>query len=86
MRQPEMKDLEGRILNLDKIFKLEPHNQQIVMNLYHTLLDSMNGEKGPLIAGGIRFDVIGMSSTYNTLVEHDFLVTRREKNLDTLLC
>ena len=74
MKQPSTEDIQRRMLNIDKIFKLEPNNQKIVMDLYQIMLDSL--ESG--------IDVYSLTTAYNTLVENDFFITRREKNLDIL--
>jgi hypothetical protein len=78
-------EIMERQLNLDKIFKLPEDDKQIVMSLFQELLDSFYGEKGMDIAGGLRVDHIRASVVYNTLIDNDYLVTKRESNLDKIL-
>jgi hypothetical protein len=82
MKQPSTEDIQIRMLNIDKIFKLEPNNQKIVMDLYQIMLDSLELNKNFSMTSGI--DVYSLTTAYNTLVENDFFITRREKNLDIL--
>ena len=74
---------EDKILNLDKIFQLDQHNQTIIMDLYQLLVKSITSIHS--ISGRIEFDGIGITITYNTLVDNGYLITRREKNIDTIL-
>ena len=82
MKRPSTEDIQSRMLNIDKIFKLEPNNQKIVMDLYQIMLDSLELNKNFSMTSGI--DVYSLTTAYNTLVENDFFITRREKNLDIL--
>ena len=82
MKRPSTEDIQRRMLNIDKIFKLEPNNQKIVMDLYQIMLDSLELNKNFSMTSGI--DVYSLTTAYNTLVENDFFITRREKNLDIL--
>lgn len=77
-------EVMDRQLNLDKIFKLPEDDKKIVMGLFQELLDSFYGEKGMDI-GGLRVDHIRASVIYNTLIDNDYLVTKREANLNKVL-
>lgn len=81
MNQPSNEDIQSRTLNIEKIFKLDPNNQKIVMDLYQIMLKSISINKG--FSSGM--DVYSLTTAYNTLVENDFFITRREKNLDILV-
>ena len=64
-------------LDLDKIMNLPVEDKKIIMNLYDQMHNSMKS------FGGIdtyRFNII-----YNTLTEHGYLITRREKRLNDVL-
>lgn len=78
-------DIMNRQLNLDKIFKLSKADKKIVLNLFQELLDSFYGEKGMSIPGGLKIDHIRALVAYNTLVDNDYLITKREANLDKIL-
>jgi hypothetical protein len=81
MNQPSVEDIQNQMLNIEKIFKLDPNNQKIVMDLYQIMLKSIS------INNGFPYgmDVYSLTTAYNTLVENDFFITRREKNLDILV-
>jgi hypothetical protein len=80
-----IEEISKRHLNLPKIFELEEKDQKIVFQLFDKLNKSFNGNTGTHIPGGGRFDYINGKLIYDTLVEYDFLVTRREENLNKLL-
>jgi hypothetical protein len=82
MNQPSNEDIQSRTLNLEKIFKLDPNKQKIVMDLYQIMLKSLSTQSGKFSSLG---DVYSLTTAYNTLVENDFFITRREKNLDILV-
>jgi len=81
--------LDDKILNLDKIMKLSEPDRKSVLDLFERLTKCFNGNNGvPLgIPGltGVKFDFITAKMIYTTLVEHDYLITRREKRLDDVL-
>jgi hypothetical protein len=81
MNQPSNEDIQSRTLNLEKIFKLDPNNQKIVMDLYQIMLNSVSTQSSKFSS----LDVYSLTTAYNTLVENDFFITRREKNLDILV-
>ena len=78
-------EISKRHFNLPKIFKLDEKDQRIVLQLFDKLNKSFNGNNGHTLPGGIRMDQINGKLIYDTLVEYDFLVTRREENLNKLL-
>jgi hypothetical protein len=86
-----IEEISKRHLNLPKIFELEEKDQKIVFQLFDKLNKSFNGNTGTHIPGvtllhaGVRFDYINGKLIYDTLVEYDFLVTRREENLNKIL-
>jgi hypothetical protein len=72
-------------LNLDKIFKLSDSDKTIVLDLFKELFDSFYGEKGMVFAGGMKIDYIRSLVIYNTLIDNDYLITKREASLDKVL-
>lgn len=78
-------DLLERQLDIEKIFKLDDSSKEIVMRMFYDLMDSFYGEKGMNLPGGMKIDYLRASVIYNTLLDNDYLVTRREKNLDNIL-
>ena len=78
-------ELNNRHLNLDKILKLNPEQSQKILNLFDTFRNSVSNEfchGGKGLNMSVDPSVIIM---YNTLIEYDYLVSRREKNLDKIL-
>jgi hypothetical protein len=75
-------DLE---LNLDKILNLTEKNQIVIMKLFDDLMDSFYGERGVSIPGGEKIDYLRASMIYKTLLNNDFLITKRERNLNKVL-
>ncbi len=79
-------NLENLILNMDKIHNLSESNKQIVMNLFYKLVDCFSGDIGQsMVGGGIRVDVVTAKLIHDTLVEHEYLITRRDKRIDEIL-
>ena len=78
-------DLLEKQLDIDKIFKLDDSSKEIVMRMFYDLMDSFYGERGMNLPGGMKIDYMRASVIYNTLVDGEYLVTRREKNLNTVL-
>ena len=81
--------LEDKILNLDKIMSLNESDRKSIFDLFERLTKCFNGNNGiPLnIPGltGVKFDFITANMIYNTLLENDYLITRREKRLNDVL-
>lgn len=80
--QKEILELE---LDLEKILKLEKYQQKIVLKLFDDLMGCFYGERGISIPGGERIDYLRAEVLYKTLVNNDYLVTKREKNLNKVL-
>ena len=80
--QKEILELE---LDLEKILKLEKHQQKIVLKLFDDLMGCFYGERGISIPGGERIDYLRAEVLYKTLVNSESLVTKREKNLNKVL-
>lgn len=78
-------ELLKRQLDLEKVFKLDDSSKEIVMKMFHDLMDSFSGERGVNLPGGMKIDYMRATVFYNTLIEGEYLVTRREKNLNTVL-
>lgn len=78
-------NLSVRELNLDKILKLDENQQKLVIKLFDDLMDSFYGERGMNLPGGLKIDYLRAEVLYNTLVSGDFLITKREKNLNRVL-
>lgn len=72
-------------LDLDKVLKLEKHQQKIVLRLFDDLMNCFYGERGISIPGGERIDYLRAEVLYKTLVNSEYLVTKREKNLNKVL-
>jgi len=81
--------LNDKILNLDKIMSLNESDRKSIFDLFERLTKCFNGNIGIPInvpgLSGVKFDFITASMIYNTLVENDYLITRREKRLDDLI-
>lgn len=78
-------ELSEKQLDLNKILKLEKHEQKVILKLFDDLMDCFYGEKGMSLPGGMKVDYLRAEVLYRTLVESDYLVTRREKNLNEVL-
>ena len=73
-------------INLDKIFKLDNNTQLIIFALINELIDSLNcGTNKGLSLGGINYDIIRCNVLFNTLVENEYLITKRDANLNKIL-
>lgn len=77
----ETYDILDKHLNLDKIMSLSSEDKKIIMDLYNQMQDSFR----ELSLTGDTTHFIRFKFTLNTLSEYDYLVTRREENLDKLL-
>ena len=79
-------DLLDKHLNLYKILNLPHEDRKIILDLYNQMHDALNGENGGIILpGGIKMDIVKATVIYNTLIEYNYIVTRREENLDKIL-
>lgn len=72
-------------LDLEKVLKLEKHQQKLVLRLFDDLMGCFYGERGISIPGGERIDYLRAEVLYKTLVNNDYLVSKREKNLNKIL-
>ncbi len=66
-------------LNLDKIFKLDGSQREVILSLFDTLMNLFR------MNDGFSPDLVRITMLYNTLVDNDYLVTRRERNIDNIL-
>ena len=84
-----IESLDDKILNLDRIMKLSDSDRKSVLYLFDKLTKCFNGKNGIPWGGlgisGIKIDTITAQVIYNTLIEYDYLVTRREKRLEDVL-
>ena len=64
-------------LDIEKVLKLGDVDKGIVMKMFDDLMDSFSTS--------MNVDYVRIYVLYNTLVESDYLVTRREKNLNLVL-
>lgn len=80
--QNRLSELE---LDLEKILKLDKNQQKVVLKLFDDLMDCFYGERGMSLAGGDKIDYLRAEVLYKTLVNNDYLVTKREKNLNKVL-
>lgn len=69
----EIKEIYDKLidkqLDLDKIMSLPTEDKKIIMDLYNQM----------------HIDIYRFNIIYNTLTEHGYLVTRREKRLNDLI-
>lgn len=72
-------------LDLEKILKLKKNQQKLVIKLFDDLMDCFYGEKGISLPGGTRIDYLRAEVLYRTLINNEFLVTKRDKNLNRVL-
>jgi hypothetical protein len=72
-------------LDLEKILKLDKSQQKSVLKLFDDLMDCFYGERGVGLPGGYKIDYLRAEVLYRSLVNNNFLVTRREKNLNKVL-
>jgi hypothetical protein len=68
-----IESLDDKILNLDRIMKLSDSDRKSVLYLFDKLTKCF------------KIDTITAQVIYNTLIEYDYLVTRREKRLEDVL-
>lgn len=73
-----LEDIAKRHLDIDKIMKLDESQRNFINSIFEKLLVEISGN----ING---YNNITISLLYNTLIEGDYLVTRREKNLNILV-
>ena len=77
--------LEGKILNIQKILELDHDGQNLIRDLYSNLVWSTKGwDPAGIGKNGIGWEPIAFTQYYNTLNDHGYLITRRDKNLDEL--
>lgn len=77
-------DIIGEInnsqLNLEKLFKLNDVEKNIVYSLYKELLNEFKTSGRTL-----DINMLKIISLFNTLRNNDYLITNREKNIDSVL-
>lgn len=82
-----LSELKERHLNIPKILELPDHSQKTVLALFDKLTKCFSGNTGigqfPGSSG--KIDFINGKLIFNSLVEHGYLITRREKRLDDIL-
>jgi hypothetical protein len=78
-------NLSERQLDLNKIFKLKESEQLIIIKMFDDLMNCFYSDVGMTLPGGMKMDYLKAEVLYTTLSESDYLVTRREKNLDSVL-
>lgn len=72
-------------INLDKLSKLDNDNRKVIIDFFNSLMNSINGTSGNMFPGGSKYDIIRAYVLYNTLTENEYLITRRESNLNKIL-
>lgn len=77
--------LNDKHLNLPKIFELDEASQNTIFKLFDKLTKCFNGHNGHQIPGGARIDTINARLIYDTLVEYDYLITKRNSRLNGIL-
>lgn len=79
-------ELNKRHLNIPKILELPEHSQKTVLSLFDKLTKCFSGNNGLQHAPGAgKIDYINGKLIFDSLVEHGYLITRREKRLDDIL-
>jgi hypothetical protein len=79
-------ELNKRHLNIPKILELPDHSQKTVLSLFDKLTKCFSGNNGlhnPALNS--RIDHVNGKLLFDSLVEHGYLITRREKRLDDIL-
>lgn len=76
-------DLMDKILDVEKIFKLPPKDQKIIMDIYNAMLWAT--DKWSNLGSIGTYDVVKFDNSYNTLYDWGYLITRRDKNIDEIL-
>lgn len=74
-------DVLNKHLDLEKVLKLDESQRSIVLSLFNTLMEELKTDSNR----GFQYNYSTMSLVYNNLVESGYLVTRRERNLNTLV-
>ena len=79
-------ELNKRHLNIPKILELPEHSQKTVLSLFDKLTKCFSGNNGshnPALNS--KIDHVNGKLLFDSLVEHGYLITRREKRLDDIL-
>ena len=76
-----LNDVMSRHLDLEKVLKLDDSQRSTVISLFSTLMEELKTD----LNRGFQYNDVTISLVYNTLVESGYLVTRRERNLNTLV-
>lgn len=71
-----LNEISNSQLNLDKLFTLGDQEKSIIHSLYKELLNEFSDRS---------LNIAKIFSLYNTLKNYDFLITNREKNIDSIL-
>ena len=84
-----IEDLDDKMLNINKIMNMEESQRKLIIDLFDKLTKCFNGNNGITMAlpgfTTMKVDLISAKLIYTSLIEHDFLITRREKRLDSIL-
>jgi hypothetical protein len=72
-------------LDLKKILKLSESERNLIISMFSELMDCFYGERGNSLPGGVKIDLIKASILYNTLLSEEYLITKREKNINNIL-
>lgn len=78
-------DVCKRQLNLEKILKLSKKDQKIIIKLYNDLMDAFDKQGNSFSSGMPAFDIPRVYTIYNTLIDNDYLITKREASIDKVL-
>jgi hypothetical protein len=77
-------ELLKREINIDKLFLLESSKRNLIIKLYDDLFNSFYND-GVMMPGGYKMHHLKIYSIFNTLVNNGHLVTRREKNINSII-
>ena len=67
-------------LNIDKIFKLKPDEQKLIMSMFQDMMVETNN----IISTNMYAGITNMIVLFNTLYDNGYLITIREINLNKL--
>lgn len=73
-------EIDNSQLDLDRIFKLNDVEKSIVCSLYKELLNEFKTSGRTL-----DINMLKVVSLFNTLRNNNYLITNREKNIDSIL-
>ena len=80
-----IEELDNKMLNMEKLISLSSEQQRLIMDLFEKLIQCFSGRNGTMTSNGTCMDLITAKLIYNSLVEYDYLISRRDKRIEDLL-